>query len=146
MGETMRTTAHFITAAPPGAVWQVLADVEHWNDWTPTIRQVQPLDDGGLRMGARYRVVQPGLQPTVYEVTTCIPDQIFTWVYRLPGGEMIADHRISARTGQTEVELSFGSKGVIAGILSMLLSRKIRELVSTEASCLQRKCESLLQS
>ncbi len=142
----MRTTEQFITAARPDTVWQVLADVEHWHDWTPTIQQIEPLDAGGLRTGARYRVVQPGLQPAVYEVTACIPDQIFTWAYRLPGGEMVADHRIATRNGQTEVELSFSSKGLMANVVSMLLSRTIRQLVATEAGSLKRKCESLLAS
>jgi uncharacterized protein YndB with AHSA1/START domain len=142
----MQTTEQFVTAARPDTVWQVLADVEHWSHWTPTIQQIEPLDAGGLRTGARYRVVQPGLQPAVYEVTACTPDQVFTWVYRLPGGEMIADHRIATRNGQTEVELSFRSKGIMADVVSMLLSRKIRQLVATEASSLKRKCESLMES
>jgi carbon monoxide dehydrogenase subunit G len=141
----MRTTEQFVTAARPETVWQVLADVEHWHDWTPTIQQIEPLDAGGLRTGARYRVVQPGLQPAVYEVTVCIPDQVFTWAYRLPGGEMVADHRVMTRNGQTEVELSFSSKGLIADILGMLFSKTIRKLVATEAGSLKRKCESLVK-
>lgn len=142
----MRTTEQFVTAARPDTVWQVLADVEHWHDWTPTIQQIVPLDAGGLRTGARYRVVQPGLQPAIYEVTVCIPDQVFTWAYRLPGGEMVADHRIATRNGQTEVELSFNSKGLMADVLSMLFSKTIRELVATEAGSLKRKCESLVRA
>ncbi len=127
-------------------VWKVLADVEHWRDWTPTIQQIESLDAGGLRTGARYRVVQPGLQPAVYEVTVCIPDHVFTWAYRLPGGEMIADHRIATRNGQTEVELSFSSKGLMADVLSMMFSKTIRKLVATEAGSLKRKCESLAKA
>jgi carbon monoxide dehydrogenase subunit G len=142
----MRTTEQFVTAVRPGTVWQVLADVEHWHDWTPTIQRIEPLDAGGLRTGARYRVVQPGLQPAVYEVTACTPNQAFTWVYTLPGGQMVADHRIAIRDGQTEVELSFSSKGLIADVVSMLLSKTIRKLVATEAGCLKRRCESLMQS
>lgn len=44
----MRTTEQFVTAARPDTVWQVLADVEHWHNWTPTIQQIEPLDAGGL--------------------------------------------------------------------------------------------------
>jgi carbon monoxide dehydrogenase subunit G len=142
----MQTREQFVTSARPGTVWQVLADVEHWNDWTPTIQQIEPLDAGGLRIGARYRVVQPGLQPAIYEVTACIPEKAFTWVYRLPGGEMIADHRIAPRGEQTEVELSFCSQGFVAHAVSMLLSRKIRKFVATEASSLKRKCEAIMAS
>lgn len=142
----MRTTEQFVTEARPDTVWQVLADVEHWHDWTPTVQKVEPLGAGGLRPGARYRVVQPRLRPAVYEVTACIPHRVFTWVHRLPGGEMIADHRIAARDGHTQVELSFSSKGLIAGIASRMLARTIREFVATEAIGLKRKCESLIRS
>jgi carbon monoxide dehydrogenase subunit G len=142
----MRTAERFVTAARPETVWQVLADVEHWHDWTPTVQRIESLEGGGFRTGARYRVVQPKLQAAVYEVTACIPDQVFTWVHRLPGGEMIADHRITTRNEQTEVELSFSSKGLVGDVISLLFSRTIRKFVATEASSLKRKCESLIES
>jgi uncharacterized protein YndB with AHSA1/START domain len=134
----MKAVERFVTAAPAETVWRVLADVEHWKDWTPTVLEVTPLTDEGLRVGARYRVQQPGLRPAVYEVTDCTPNVAFTWVQRLPGGELIADHRIAVREGATQVELSFSSKGLLANIAAMLFSKKIRNLVATEARSLKR--------
>ena len=104
----MRFVQKFITPAGPNTVWQVLFDVEHWRDWTPTVVEIKPLSNNGLTVGARYRVVQPKLRPAIYEVTECIPNQAFTWVQRLPGG-MIAGHRLSSHDGATAVELSFTS-------------------------------------
>lgn len=138
----MRVVERFVTSASPDVVWRILAAVERWRDWTPTILEVKPLTDGGLQIGARYRVTQPKLWPAVYEVTECVPNKAFTWAQKFPGGEMIADHRIAPRNGQTEVELSFCSKGLLANIISMAFSKTIRDYVATEARSLSMQCES----
>lgn len=139
----MRIAEKFVTTAPPETIWKVLADVEHWRDWTPTVLEVKPLTGAGLEVGARYRVTQPKLRSAIYEVTECVPNRVFTWIQRLPGGEMIADHRVVPRNGRTEVELSFTSNGVLANIVSKIFSKTIRDYVATEARSLQRQCESL---
>jgi uncharacterized protein YndB with AHSA1/START domain len=139
----MRTVQQFVTSARADTIWQVLVDVEHWPKWNPTILQITPLTNDGLRIGARYRVVQRKLRPAVYEVTECTPNHAFTWVQKLPGGEMIADHRISPGKAETEVELSFRSSGFLANLLGMVFSKLICEYVATEAMGLKRHCESL---
>jgi len=138
----MRTVERFVTTAPPETIWKVLADVENWRNWTPTVLDVKPLTNTGLKVGARYRVTQPKLRPAIYEVTECVPNRGFTWVQRLPGGAMIADHRLVPRNGRTEVELSFTSNGLLANIVSMIFSKTVRDYVATEAKSLQRQCES----
>ena len=142
----METVERFVTSAPAEMVWRILADVEHWKDWTPTVLEITPLTGEGLRVGARYRVTQPGLQPGVYEVTDCTPNLAFTWVQRLLGGELIADHRIETRDGSTQVELSFSSRGFLANIATTLLSKKIRDLVATEARSLKKRCDAMAKT
>ena len=63
----MRAVETFITSASPEVVWSVLADVEHWHNWTPTVIEVKALNGTGLKAGAKYRVVQPKLRPATYE-------------------------------------------------------------------------------
>jgi uncharacterized protein YndB with AHSA1/START domain len=140
----MRVVESFITPARPDIVWQILADVEHWREWTPTVVEIKSLSNNGMRVGARYRVVQPKLRPAVYEVTECVPNQAFTWEQKLPGGAMIGGHRLSSRDGATEVELSFTSKGLFANIVGKMFSKLISEYVATEAKSLKSRCESLV--
>ena len=142
----METVERFVTSARAEMVWRILADVEHWKDWTPTVLEITPLTDEGLRVGARYRVVQPGLQPGVYEVTDCTPNAAFTWVQKLLGGELVADHRIENRDGATQVELSFSSKGFLTNIATALLFKKIVDLVATEARSLKKRCDAMVKS
>ena len=118
----MRTVERFVTAADAETVWRILADVEHWPNWTPTVLAVKPLSESGLRVGTRYRVTQPKLLPAAYEVTECTPNEAFTWVQRFPGGSMIADHRLVPRDEGTEVELSFTSNGLVANLVSIMFS------------------------
>jgi hypothetical protein len=123
----MQAVEKFVASASPTIIWQVLADVEHWPDWTPTVVEVRSLDGSGLNIGARYRVVQPKLRPAIYEVTECVPNQRFTWAQKLPGGALVADHRLTPRDGATEVELSFASEGLLANLAAGLFSKMIRE-------------------
>jgi hypothetical protein len=139
----MQVTQKFVTAAHPSTVWQVLADVEHWPDWTPTVVEIKPLNGTGLMVGARYRVVQPKLRPAVYEVTECVPNEAFTWVQKLPGGTMVADHRLSPRGDATQVELSFASEGLLANLIGKIFSGTISDYVATEAKSLKSRCDSL---
>ncbi len=139
----MRVVERFVTSAPADIVWQILADVEHWPDWTPTVLEIKPLGGTGLKVGARYRVVQPKLRPATYEVTECVPNQRFLWVQKLPGGAVVADHRITLRNGATEVELSFASKGLLGNVVAGMFSKMIRDYVATEARSLKNRCNAL---
>lgn len=141
----MRVVQSFITPAGPDIVWQILADVEHWPDWTPTVMEIKSLCNKDMKVGARYRVVQPKLRPAVYEVTECVRNQAFTWVRKLPGGGLIGGHRLSSRDGATEVELSFTSKGLFANVVGKMFSKLISDYVATEAKSLKSRCDSLVQ-
>ncbi len=139
----MQSVARVIIHATPAAIWQVLADVERWPRWTPTILDVQPLTNHGFHVGSRYRIVQPKLRPAVYEVTECVPHQAFTWVQKAPGATMIADHRINACDGDgAEVELTFSTEGLLGGILGNMYAKRICDYLRTEARSLKAHCES----
>lgn len=129
-------------AASPASVWQVLADVERWPRWTPTVISVEPLAGSGIRVGARYRVTQPKLRPAVYEVTACEPLREFTWATKLPGVRMTAVHRLVAAADGTAAELSFETAGLLGNIVGRMYGKLIAEYVATEARSLKAACES----
>lgn len=139
----MQTVERIVVHASPAAIWRVLADVERWPTWTPTTLKVEPLTSEGLKVGARYRVIQPKLRPAVYEVVECAPHQAFTWVQKAPGATMIADHRLSGHGSETEVELSFSTEGLLGALIGGMYSKLIAGYVRTEAKSLKLRCESL---
>lgn len=139
----MRVVERVITFASAEMVWRVLADVEHWRDWTPTFTEIKPVGSSGMELGARYRVVQPKLRPAIYEVTQHVPNERFKWEQKLPGGALIADHRVTSRNEATEVELSFESKGLLGNIAAGLFAKLISQYVATEARSLKSHCDSL---
>ena len=138
----MQTVEKLFISAWPETIWKILADVENWREWTPTVVSIEPVSAGGLSVGAKYRVTQPKLRPAIYEVTEYVPNAAFTWVQRIAGGELVGEHRVTARDQGSEVELRFHSNGWLAGLLSGMFSKTIREYVATEARSLKQKCES----
>lgn len=140
----MQTVETFITSVSPEVVWGILSDVEHWRDWTPTVIDIKPLDGTGLKVGAKFRVLQPKLRPSIYEVTECVPNRRFTWVQKFAGGVMIAEHQIAVSDGATRVELSFASQGLMANIAANLTSGMIRNYVAIEARSLKKRCDNLV--
>ena len=140
----MQTVERVIIKASPTAIWQVLADVERWPSWTPTVLSVEPVTRDGFKVGAKYRVTQPKLRPGVYEVTERVPHEAFTWVQKSAGATMIAEHRLTAADGNgTEVEFAFATKGLLGAIAGSRYSKLITEYVKTEAKSLKQHCEML---
>src|SRR4028119_2134338 len=85
--------------ASPERVWEVLADVERWSEWTETVTSVRLLDDGPLRSGSRAKINQPKIPETEYVVTEIEPGQSFTWVASGPGVTTKAHHAVEALPG-----------------------------------------------
>jgi hypothetical protein len=138
----MRVVEQFITTAPARILWSTLQDVVDWPRWTPTVSRIEALDSAALRMGARYRVHQPTLRPTVYVVSSLRQGEAFTWAARMPGATMIAGHRISSSGDANQVELSFEISGWLAKIVARRYGSLISQYVATEARSLRKWCET----
>lgn len=105
---------------PSEHVFDVYARVEDWPLWTRSVHEVQRLDPGPMRRGARARVKQPRLPTTEWTVTEYLPGQSFTWQSTTTGSMSIGRHIIQEQRG--------GSM-VIAG------ARATRTARSTPACC-----------
>jgi uncharacterized membrane protein len=132
------------TTADRQRLWAAVTDVEDWPRWSPSYRSVRRLDDGPLRVGSRARVEQPGLRPAVYEVSELVPGEEFTWTSSAPGARTVATHRIASDGPETRLTLGLELRGALAGVVRLLLGRKVRRYVDTEARGLTAAAEAAL--
>ena len=124
-------------------VWKVLSNVAHWHEWTPTVNKVEVLNTPELKIGNRYKVFQPKLQPVVWTVTE-LNSANFTWESKSPGMHMVAEHVVkSVNANQSEVTLNFAFNGWLGNLIGKLYGKMTEEYVQTEAQSLKKKVETL---
>lgn len=128
--------------APPAVVWEVVADVESWPEWTRSVRAVERLDDGPFGLASRARIRQPGFPPMVWEVTSFAAGRSFTWTTRSPGVESRASHELAGPDeGPTTVTLGVSQEGWAGGLVRVLLGPLTRRYLDMEAQGLKARCE-----
>lgn len=127
--------------ATTSRVWKVLADVERWADWNPTIRSIERLDSGPLGLGSRVKIEQPMLRPATWTVAAWEPEVAFTWVSRSPGLVATGAHAVEPFSGGTRVTLSIRFGGPLSFVVSLLVGRLTRRYIGLEASGLKARCE-----
>jgi uncharacterized membrane protein len=136
--------------APASLVWQAVADVERWPEWTPTINEVTWLtgagaDDaiaGPLRPGGRARIRQPRLPELIWEVTAVNPGSSFTWRAKTAGVAAVGTHQVRPLTeDRAELTLGLSQLGPLAPILGLLARRRTRSYLQQEAAGLKRCAE-----
>jgi uncharacterized membrane protein len=127
--------------APPERVFAVMADVERWPEWTPSVKKIVLLDKGPIRVGSRLRIHQPKLPPAYWRVITIDPERGFASVSGAPGMRVTAVHAIEPRNGGSRAMLSIRYSGVLAPVL-VWLTRKVNDrYLVLEANGLKSRCE-----
>lgn len=130
--------------APPDVVWEVLADVEKWPEWTASMTRVELLDDRPFGKGSRARIKQPKLPAATWRVTAFEPGKGFTWESNSPGATMIAAHTVEPLDGGGSlVVLAVEPQGLLAGIVGQVGKGLIQRYVEMEAAGLKRRSEAL---
>ncbi len=131
--------------APPADVWRVLADLERWPEWTPSMREVRPLSgdggEGGLTVGGKVRVRQPKLPTVTWTVDEVEPGRSFSWRSDSPGMASRAEHRIEPTGAGSHVVLVLEQTGPFAGVTGLFYARLIRRYVRAEAEGLKKRAE-----
>jgi uncharacterized protein YndB with AHSA1/START domain len=111
----MRYETRVAIHARPEVVWAVLAEVERWPEWTPSMTLVRRLEDGPFGVGNAVLVRQPRLARAIYTVTEYEPGRAFTWATRSPGLTTVGGHRVVSREdGHATVRLTLDQTGVLA--------------------------------
>ena len=128
--------------APPARVWAVLAALEHWPNWTPTMTALECLEPGPPAIGMRVRITQPGLRSAVWEIDDWREALGFSWFTTSPGLRVSAEHTLGARDGGCLVSLRLCFDGLLARPVAWLAGRITRRYLAQEARGLKRQVES----
>jgi uncharacterized protein YndB with AHSA1/START domain len=126
-------------AAPPERVWAVMADVERWPEWTPSVTRIQRLDPGPLAVGSRARIRQPGLPPAIWHVSELVEGRSFTWVTRSPGVRVMARHGVEPIAGGTRATLSLRFSGLLGAVVARMTRRLNERYLALEAQGLSER-------
>jgi uncharacterized protein YndB with AHSA1/START domain len=138
----LRYTRADSIAAPPSDVWAVLTDVEHWPDWTASMREITRLDTGPLRVGSTARVRQPTGRPMISTVTELACERSFTWTASVAGIRSTGYHELTPTEAGVRAVLTFTLAGPMACLGRLLAGGRIRRYVDLEAAGLKRQSEN----
>ena len=131
-------------AASPERVWEVLADVEKWPEWTDSVTSVKRLDDGQLVVGSRVEISQPRIPTGTYTVTALEPGRTFTWEQRQPGSTVSGHHECTPLPdGGTRVELKVVMSGLVGGVVGRLYRKLTERYLAMEAAGLKARAEAV---
>jgi uncharacterized membrane protein len=125
--------------APTQPVWEVLFDVAHWPEWTPTIESVERLDNGPFHVGSRVKVRQPKLPQALWEVTEIVEGRSFTWEAKGPGMKTIARHEVVPDGNGSKVTLSIEQTGPMGAVAAMVWRRLTQRYIDLEAESLDKR-------
>jgi uncharacterized protein YndB with AHSA1/START domain len=128
--------------APPGRVWEVLTDVEHWSDWTASVRWVRRLDEGPLRAGSQAKISQPRIPTVDWTVSDLEPGRAFAWVTSGPGSRTTARHSVDPLPGGgSRVRLSVEQSGAVGSLVGRLYRGLTDRYLAMEAAGLKAASE-----
>ena len=132
------------TSAPPERVWQLLADLDGWPRWLPTVDRLEPVTPGAEPgLGAAYLVKQPRLPLARWTVTDWNPGRAFTWRSTAPGVVTTATHEIIALPeGGSEVVLAITWTGPLAPMARRAMGALSQRYVEREAAALSAEVDS----
>ena len=128
-------------SAPVERVWGLTMDVEAWPSFTPTMTEVERLDEGELAVGSRARIDQPGQSPRVWTVTELEPERRFAWSTRALGVSMIATHDLIRTENGTRNLIAVHLPGLLGGVLGTLLRRPLRKALAAENEGFKKAAE-----
>jgi uncharacterized protein YndB with AHSA1/START domain len=128
-------------AASRERVWSVMADLEHWPEWTPSIKRIETLEWATTGIGSRFRVEQPRLRPAEFTTTDWRPGHGFTWEAAAPGVRSIASHCIEAHAEGSQVTLRLRFEGWFSYPAALVFGGLVRRYLRLEAEGLKARSE-----
>lgn len=118
-----------------------MRDVEHWHEWTSTVRSIRQRDPGPLAVGVRAIIRQPKFPPALWKVTELVEGRGFTWVSVGPGFSVVARHGVQSIEGGTRATLSLEFRGPFGGGFGWMTRSINARYLTIEAAGLKRRSE-----
>ncbi len=128
--------------APCPRVWEALAELERWPEWTASVVEVKRLAEGALGTGTKVRIKQPRLPPAVWEITRWEPQRGFVWVSKGPGFSVVAEHWLAPKGDGCEAALTVRYDGPLGGLIGALSRGMTERYVPMEAVGLKARSEA----
>src|SRR4051812_41708403 len=129
--------------APASVVWDVYSDVEHWPDWTASIKSVRYVEGTGLALGNQAQIEQPKLPRAVWTVTAIEPGVSWIWESGGFGIHTTAVHELEAVDATTtRVHTAIIQTGPLGAIFGRLYAKLTRSYLAMEAAGLKGRSEA----
>jgi uncharacterized protein YndB with AHSA1/START domain len=123
--------------APPEALWDVIADLESWPEWSPHVRSLEV--EGPVRPGTQFRwKAGPTITSTLREVER--PGRI-AWVGKTFGVTAVHVWSFERRGGGTLARTSESWDGLLPRVLRGPLRRSLQKTLDESLSLLATEAE-----
>jgi hypothetical protein len=119
--------------------------VEDLPSLTPTVTDVELLEDGPIGLGSRARIKQPAQRAKVWTVTEFDAPNRFVWTTRSFGANVAGIHELTGDDTRTTNTLAVEITGPLAPLLGRLLRPTMRKVLATENRGFKRVAEESSQ-
>jgi hypothetical protein len=123
-------------------IWNIMVDVEHWNEWTISINRIKKLTTGSFSKGTRLLIEQPNLPEAVWKVSEIKEGKSFTMAKGNFFLKVIAGHTLEPVSDGTLVTLSLEFSGLFAKWVAEKYRSLMEEYLAAEAAGLKKESES----
>jgi uncharacterized membrane protein len=136
-----RLTKDILINADIKKVFGIWTDIEKWNLWTKSIKQISYLENSSFKVGGRAKVIQPKLSPAEWTITEIKGDKSFTWETKILGVTAIGEHILERSSSGTIAKSILSYKGFLASILSAISRKLTIRYMTMEMEGLKNECE-----
>lgn len=120
----MHVEHRVVVATPPGVIFRIYQDVEHWPAWDPDTKRASL--DGPFQVGSRGSLTPTKGRTVPMVLTQVAPDRCFTVASKIPLFRMVFEHVLTPVAGGTEVLHRATFTGALSWLLGPMLVRQLR--------------------
>ena len=128
--------------APADRVYEVMSEIDRWQEWTPSVTSIKRLDTGPFVVGSRAVIRQPKFPPALWTVIAIDGRRSFTWSNRAPGIKVIAHHSVDANGDRSKATLSLKYQGLLGRLLARMTRGITTRYLAMEAKGLKARSEN----